>query len=295
MRVQDIIAEKDVSADPEIVAKFADISDSQRSYYINKWAEEKGIDSDEAMQLAGYKRGSYMGAGSYMWDYDPNESIEEAPVGLLKQVGRKLGAKAAGAIGMKGTAAKLSGAADTGDEARQLSVALKGYAGQTGINLKQMQGPQLAAFLKSKGYPNMHLKGVDGIMTPKQMDQAILTAVQDAKKAGGDPTTGTSSAPAQPSAPSAGAASGQGTNVAGKPTSPQVDKNKDGKDDKTGEPMGAAPNDANGDGKDDTTGKVIPMPTKGKATAGAATIPADIQKQLDALTPTEKKVLAGAL
>jgi len=301
MRVQDIIAEKDVSADPKIVAKFADISDSQRSYYINKWAEEKGIDSDEAMQLAGYKRGSYMGAGSYMWDYDPNESIEEAPVGLLKQVGRKLGAKAAGAIGMKGTAAKLSGAADTGDEARQLSVALKGYAGQTGINLKQMQGPQLAAFLKSKGYPNMHLKGVDGIMTPKQMDQAILTAVQDAKKAGGDPTTGTSSAPAQPSAPTAGAASGQqggqGTNVAGKPTSPQVDKNKDGKDDKTGEPMGAV--DANKDGKDDNTGKVIPMPTKGQAAAsgaaGAGTIPADIQKQLDALTPTEKKVLAGAL
>ena len=232
-----------------------------------------------------------------------DKEIEEAPVGLLKQVGRKLGAKAAGAIGMKGTAAKLSGAADTGDEARQLSVALKGYAGQTGINLKQMQGPQLAAFLKSKGYPNMHLKGVDGIMTPKQMDQAILTAVQDAKKAGGDPTTGTSSAPAQPSAPGGaggqGGAAGQGTNVAGKPTSPQVDKNKDGKDDKTGEPMGSAPNDANGDGKDDTTGKVIPMPAKGKAAAGgaagAATIPADIQKQLDALTPTEKKVLAGAL
>ena len=226
-----------------------------------------------------------------------DKELDEAPVGLLKQVGRKLGAKAAGAIGMKGTAAKLSGAADTGDEARQLSVALKGYAGQTGINLKQMQGPQLAAFLKSKGYPNMHLKGVDGIMTPKQMDQAILTAVQDAKKAGGDPTTGTSSAPAQPSAP--GGAAGQGTNVAGKPTSPQVDKNKDGKDDKTGEPMGAAPNDANGDGKDDTTGKVIPMPAKGKAAAGgaagAATIPADLQKQLDALTPTEKKVLAGAL
>ena len=221
-----------------------------------------------------------------------DKEIDEAPVGLLKQVGRKLGAKAAGAIGMKGTAAKLSGAADTGDEARQLSVALKGYAGQTGINLKQMQGPQLAAFLKSKGYPNMHLKGVDGIMTPKQMDQAILTAVQDAKKAGGDPTTGTSTAPAQPSAPTAGAAPGQqsGTNVAGKPTTPQVDKNKDGKDDKTGEPMGAV--DANKDGKDDNTGKVIPMPTKGQP---AATIPADIQKQLDALTPTEKKVLAGAL
>jgi hypothetical protein len=239
------------------------------------------------------------------------ENLDEAPVGLLKQVGRKLGAKAAGAIGMKGTAAKLSGAAEVGDEARQLKVALQGYAGKTGIDMKQMQGPQLAAFLKSKGYPNMHLKGVQGIMTPKQIDQAIMTAAQDAAKADGDPSVGTSSAPAQPSAPSAGAASGQtdanndgkddatgkpmaapkqgGTNVAGKPTTPQVDKNKDGKDDKTGEPMSAV--DADKDGKDDNTGKVIPMPKAG----AAASIPPELQKQLDALTPTEKKVLAGAL
>lgn len=224
------------------------------------------------------------------------QEIEEAPVGLLKQVGRKLGAKAAGAIGMKGTAAKLSGAAEVGDEARQLKVALQGYAGKTGINLKQMQGPQLAAFLKSKGYPNMHLKNVQGIMTPKQIDAAIMTAAQDAAKADGDPSKGASTAPAQPGA--AGAAGGQGgaggaggaggQGAAGKPATPQVDKNKDGKDDTTGEPMGAV--DANKDGKDDNTGKVIQMPKK-----GATTIPPDIQKQLDALSPTEKKVLAGAL
>ncbi|MDC6481106.1 hypothetical protein PQZ46_00985 [bacterium] len=203
------------------------------------------------------------------------KEVNEAPVGLLKQVGRKLGAKAASAVGMKGTAAKLSGAAEVGDEARQLKVALQGYAGKTGINIKQMQGPQLAAFLKSKGYPNMHLQGVQGIMTPKQIDQAIMTAAQDAAKADGDGTAGTSQAPSQPSAPAAGAA--KGTNVAGKPTTaqaPQVDKNKDGKDDATGEPMGA---------------KVIPMKKPG------AGITPEMQKQLDALTPTEKKVLAGAI
>ena len=215
------------------------------------------------------------------------ENIDEAPVGLLKQVGRKLGAKAAGAVGMKGTAAKLSGAAEVGDEARQLKVALQGYAGKTGIDMKQMQGPQLAAFLKSKGYPNMHLKGVQGIMTPKQIDQAIMTAAQDAAKADGDPSLGTSTAPAQSGAPMAQGQQG-GTNTAGKPTTPQVDKNKDGKDDATGEPMGAV--DANKDGKDDNTGKVIPLKQP-----GATAIPADVQKQLDALTPTEKKVLAGAL
>tara|TARA_Y100000389_G_scaffold200237_1_gene240227 strand:+ start:281 stop:1117 length:837 start_codon:yes stop_codon:yes gene_type:complete len=278
MRVQDIIV-SETKADPDVVKKFAGVSDSQRSYYIMKWSEEKGIDSDEAMELAGYTKGSYIGYGSYNWHYNPpRESVaNEAPAGMLGQIGRKIGAKVAGAVGAKGKAAELTGKAEVGDEANQLKTALRGYAGQTGINVKQMQGPQLAAFLKSKGYPNMHLKNVQGIMTPKQIDQAIMTAAQDAAKADGDPSTGASTAPAQPSAPAAGAAPG-------KPAAPQVDKNKDGKDDATGQPMGSV--DANKDGKDDNTGKVIPMPKS---------IPPEIQKQLDALSPTEKKVLAGAL
>ena len=283
MRVQDIII-AETKADPEVVDKFADIADSQRSYYIYHWAKKKGIDSDEAMELAGYTKGSYRGYGSYDWHYNPpRESVaNEAPAGMLGQIGRKIGAKALGAIGAKGKAAELTGKAEVGDEANQLKTALRGYAGKAGINIKQLQGPQLAAFLKSKGYPNMHLKGVQGIMTPKQIDQAVMQAAQDAAKADGDPSKGASTAPAQPSAPAAGAA--PGTNVAGKSTAPQVDKNKDGKDDATGQPMGAV--DANKDGKDDNTGKVIQMPKN---------IPPEIQKQLDALSPTEKKVLAGAL
>jgi hypothetical protein len=62
--------------DPEIVAKFARVPDSQRSYYVMKWAEENGINSDEAMELAGYEKGSYMGAGAYNWHY-VGESIQE--------------------------------------------------------------------------------------------------------------------------------------------------------------------------------------------------------------------------
>ena len=212
------------------------------------------------------------------------ENIDEAPVGLLKQVGRKLGAKAAGAVGMKGTAARLQGAADVGDEARELAVAFQGYVGRTGGNPKQIQGPQLAAFLKSQGYPNMHLKGIEGVMTKAQVDKAIMQAAQDAAKAdGGTGAPAAGAAPAQTDAnkdgkddktgkPMKGPQQG-GTNVAGKPTTPQVDANKDGKDDKTGEPMQpAAP-----------------------AAKGATAIPPDLQKQLDALSPTEKKVLAGAL
>lgn len=118
------------------------------------------------------------------------QQINEAPAGMLAQVGRKLGAKALGAIGFKGKAAELGGKAEVGDEANRLKTDLRGYLGKTGGNPKQIQGPQLAAFLKSKGYPNMHLKNVQGVMTPKQVDQAILKAAQDAAAAEGDPTVG---------------------------------------------------------------------------------------------------------
>ena len=151
--------------------------------------------------------------------------IDEAPAGMLGQIGRKLGAKALGAIGAKGKAAELTGKAEVGDEANQLKTALRGYAGKAGINIKQLQGPQLAAFLKSKGYPNMHLKDVQGIMTPKQIDQAVMQAAQDAAKADGDPGKGVSTAPAQPSAPGA-APAGQGTSVAGKPIVHKLTKTK---------------------------------------------------------------------
>lgn len=57
------------TADPKVVAQFADVAPSQRSYYIMKWAEKQGMDTDDAMELAGYVRGDYIGAGAYMWNY----------------------------------------------------------------------------------------------------------------------------------------------------------------------------------------------------------------------------------
>ena len=57
-------------ADAATVAKFKNVT-SNRPYYVMTWAKEKGIDTDKAMEMAGYKKGSYMGAGSYNWHYDP--------------------------------------------------------------------------------------------------------------------------------------------------------------------------------------------------------------------------------
>jgi len=59
----------DPKPDPKVVAKFADIDPKHRSYYIVKWAEEKGIDSDDAMFMAGYVQDGYIGAGAWNWRY----------------------------------------------------------------------------------------------------------------------------------------------------------------------------------------------------------------------------------
>ncbi len=239
MNINDILNESDVKADPEIVAKFAGVSDSQRSYYIYQWAKENDIDSDEAMQLAGYKRGSYMGSGSYMWNYSPRESLaNEAPAGMMKQMGRRIGAKAAGAIGMKGTAAKLGGAADAGKAANNLKIKLQKYLGKTGGNIKQLDAQELSAFLKQKKLPTSAVPA-SGIIAPKDIDKVLMKTIQTSNKAAGAPV---GDVPQQVAAPQAIA------------------------------PQQQAPRAAN-----------------------TTKIPTNIQAQLDSLTPTEKKVLAGAL
>lgn len=219
------------------------------------------------------------------------EKIDEAPAGALRQMGRKLGAKAAGAIGMKGTAAELGGKAEVGDEANQLKVALRGYAGKTGKNVKQLDAQDLAAFLQQKGYPTTALNGVSGIITPKQVDDLLLKSAQAKHTAKGGTT---------PSAASAGAADAVSQAAQGGGSQAAGDKGP-GFLDKLQQKVGAtpvskkaepAPVDANNDGKDDKTGNVIPMKKPGTTNAG---VPADIQAQLDKLTPKEKQALAGAL
>lgn len=173
------------------------------------------------------------------------KQIDEAPAGTLKQMGRRVGAKAAGAVGMKGTAAGLTGAADTGKEANDLKVALKGYLGKTGKNIKQLDAADLAAFLKSKSYPTTAIKAT-GVLPPKQIDDLILKTVQAKHTAAG----GASSASGGGSAKATGGTDGGG----GEPNAAQRFLNK------AGEKVGAKPTDANNDGKDDATGEPMPEP-----------------------------------
>ena len=69
---------EDPKPEQDIVDKFAGVSDKLRSYYIMKWAEEKGIDSDDAMFKAGYVQDGYIGAGAWNWRYvGMDESVQE--------------------------------------------------------------------------------------------------------------------------------------------------------------------------------------------------------------------------
>ena len=80
----------EAKADPAIVARFAKIKPSQRSYYIMKWAEENGIDGDDAMEMAGYERGGYMGAGAYKWNYvGESEELSESKM-ICKHCGDEI-------------------------------------------------------------------------------------------------------------------------------------------------------------------------------------------------------------
>lgn len=188
MNIFEIIKEE-ATPDADVIAKFAGVSDSQRSYYIMKWAEEKGISNDDAMIMAGYKRGSYMGAGSYMWDYDPprNENdIDEAPVSTGKQRLRKIGAKVAGAFGAKQKSAELKGRVEVGDDANELKTSFSTYLGKIGKNYKQVTGNVLASFLRSKGYPTLHLQAFDqDILSKADIDKHIMVSAQKYAQAPG--------------------------------------------------------------------------------------------------------------
>ena len=131
-----------------------------------------------------------------------SDNLKEAPAGFIKQGLKKLGAKAAGAVGMKGTAAGLSQSADTGDKANQLKVDLQGYLGGIGGSMKNLDAQELKAFLASKKLPT-NMVPQSGIVPKKTLDDILLKTAQQAKKAKGAPAVG--------SAPSgAGAAAGFG-------------------------------------------------------------------------------------
>ena len=206
-------------------------------------------------------------------DITPNHDLNEAPANMFKQGLRRLGAKAAGAVGMKGVAAGLTGAADTGKEANELKAGLKGYVGSIGGDMNKLDAGQLSAFLKSKKMPTDGVPAA-GVVPQKQVDDIILKAVQASKKlgAGGDVATAGAAGGA---GGKAGAGGQGGAGGAGAPVA-----------------QGAANAATASGGVQGNTPAAAPTAA---ANAGASSIPPELQSQLEALTPTEKKALAGLI
>ena len=71
-------------------------------------------------------------------------TVSEAPGGsALGNLARKAGAKVAGAVGAKGTAAGMSGKVDQNARAKEIFTQYRGYMGQTGGNAKQPTADQV--------------------------------------------------------------------------------------------------------------------------------------------------------
>ena len=202
--------------------------------------------------------------------------VDEAPVSGIRQGLRKFGAKALAKVGAKDAAMGIAGAVDTGDEANALRTEFQNYIGQTGQKTSQIDAQDLANWLKTKKMPTNSVPP-SGTVSKKMLDQILLKAVQDSKKAGGVPS-------AQPAAGADAGASPQATQGAGQP-----DNAKQGTTD-TGAVDKATATGSSGDG----AGKAPPT-GNGSAVGKSETIPPNIQAQLDLLNGPDKKRLASML
>ena len=116
---------------------------------------------------------------------DGEEDLNEVPgAGLIKRGLKSLGAKAAGAIGMKGTAAGLKGSLQADKKARELYTQLRRYAGQIGSDPNALSVADLQSFLQKQGYKTDRMpKGPPGkTLSKDQVDDILMKSVQDTFK-----------------------------------------------------------------------------------------------------------------
>lgn len=78
------------------------------------------------------------------------KELDEAPAGMISQGFRKLGAKAAAKLGMKGTAGKMATKVDVNAEANRVRQELDQW--MAGSNMKQLEVNELITFLDNAGF-----------------------------------------------------------------------------------------------------------------------------------------------
>ena len=184
------------------------------------------------------------------------DAVNEAPGGsALGNIARKVGAKVAGAVGAKGTAAGMTGKVDANKRAKEIFTQYRQYMGQTGGNPKAPSVNALQDFMQKQGLSTTRLKGNQGQITPKQVDDILQKTAQDTFK--GD-----------------------------------LGKAQAGTDDEApqtlGQKFGGGDKPAGGTAQADA-------PASGGAQGGAGGIPANIQKAIDSLNPKQKQELVKLL
>ena len=205
--------------------------------------------------------------------------LKEKPAGGLGNVARKVGAKVLAKLGAKNTAAGMAGKVDAADKANALFTDFRAYLGQVGEKYgNAVDSASLRDFLTTKKMPTQNIPQ-DGVLTKKQIDQAIMKSVQDSYR-------GKGGIPNQPAGQNGAPAKGQ---AQGQQAQGQAAGNVGG-----GAPAQQQPA-AQGTGSAQTPAGKAP-PTKNGSTVGSArSIPPSIQKQLDQMSAGEKKQLAGMI
>jgi len=103
--------------------------------------------------------------------------VAEAPVGAIKQAGRKLAAKGLSKIGMKGKAGQIATKVDVGDEANRVKQELQQYMAGSGIKKGELSVNDFINFLKNVGFSQQEITKTIRKHAPKQQQDAKATLV----------------------------------------------------------------------------------------------------------------------
>ena len=191
--------------------------------------------------------------------------INEKPTSSIGNFAKKVASK----VTTGGTSARLGGASEMGSKANEIYKDLARWQGINGKNDKNMTAADLAAFMKQHQLTAGGMKLPDGVLPKKIIDQAL-------KKAAAGAMTGGNAAPAQASAgaPAKPGFAQGALDALNKGAGTKAPK----KTNTTDSPQATTATDP----------KVTPLKNKGGITP-------NVQAMIDKLSPTEKKVLAGAI
>ena len=241
------------------------------------------------------------------------QQLDEIPAGGIGQMAKKVGAKVLNKVPgatAKSKAANLAGKADLGDTANNLHKEFNQYLGTQGKNIKAATGEDLSDFLKKKNH-NTSATIPSGQLQKQQLNDILMTVSKEAMAGKGGTAAGKT-----PDASTAGDANNNGTpdseevtfvpnqevmfvDKTGKASSAKVvGKSMDGDESKV------AVQGAKGQKFNVPREKLLDPKTKkpfkpgqkpSTAPSKGKEIPPKIQKQIDALSPEEKKQLADLL